>query len=112
MTAQQFVVLIMAVMINATVCSILPTLLYFVLRYPAFAHWLKRGIEDGDGIPHKQDLKDIVILFFASVFAWALVNIIFIWLFFDKDLLVLVGVVTTIVTALFGISRINNHKSA
>jgi hypothetical protein len=110
MIVQQIVVVIVAVMINATICAILPTILYFVLKYPLFAHWLKRGIEDGDGVPHKQDLKDIVILFFASVFAWILTNVIFIWIFFDKELLVLVGVVTTIVTALFGISRINNHK--
>jgi hypothetical protein len=106
MSLEQTMVLIFGSAINAVCLSIFPLFIFFVVKYPPFRFWIMKMVEDGDGIPHKADAKDALILFFAGLLCWVLINIIFMQVFFNRDFLVLIGVVSGIVFVLFGISKV------
>jgi hypothetical protein len=71
---------------------------------------MRNAVEDSDDKPHKQDLKDLALLFFASMATWVLLNIVFIAVFTDKDFTSLIVTVLGIVAILFGISKVTNAK--
>lgn len=108
MSIQAILVIIEAFCVNVTIMSVLPAIVYFMIRFPKFALWVKNGIEDSDDKPHKQDQKDLVLLFLGSIFAWIMANTIFISQALDKDFTAAVLVELGIVATLFGISKITN----
>lgn len=104
---RELVILIMAGLINITIFSLIPTFIYYLVKYPAFARWVIRLIIDDDNVAHKQDAKDAVILFFAVMFAWVLIDLVFLELLYElKNGLILIGSVTLIVGGLFGIREL------
>lgn len=110
LTIQQILVLVAGTLVNITLFMCLPTFIYFVVRYPAFRDWVMDMIEDSDDKPHKSDAKDAVLLFFAFMMGWVLVDIIFIMMHEDKDWLQLIITVAGIMSVLFGISKYEIKK--
>lgn len=91
--------------INLTIFSLSPVFIWFVVKNADFRKWVVRLIEDDDGVAHKQDAKDAVILFFAVMFSWLLIDLVLLELLFElKNGVVLIGIVSGIVAGLFGIS--------
>jgi hypothetical protein len=103
---EKIIVIVAGILINATIAAILPAVVYAMIRYPLFAQWVKEGIEDSDGKLHKQDVKDMVLLFWASICVWLLIIIAFVWLIFERDLQILFLCVLGAATTFFGISKI------
>src|SRR5690349_21516642 len=90
-------VLWIGVMINITIFSLTPIFIYAVIAFDGFRAWVKRLIEDDDGIAHKQDAKDAVILFFAIIFSWALIDLILLEIIYPlNNGIVLIGIVSGI----------------
>lgn len=106
MNLQQILICCVAMLVNLTIGGILPSVIYFMIRFPDFTKWIRNAVEDSDEKPHKQDLKDLALLFFACMATWTLLNIIFIAVFTDKDFTALIVTVLGIVATLFGISKL------
>lgn len=103
---EEIILTIMA-LINLTIASLTPIFIYCIVQYPGFRSWIVRLIEDDDGVAHKQDAKDAVILFFAVMFSWLLIDLVLLELLFElKNGVALIGSVSLIVGGLFGISQI------
>lgn len=109
-TIEKIIVIVSGILINVTIAAILPAVVFAMIRYPAFAKWVKEGIEDSDDKLHKQDVKDMVLLFWGSICGWLLILIAFVWLIFDKDLQALFLCVLGAAGAFFGISKITTGK--
>lgn len=107
MIDRDIIILIIGALINSTIAALMPTFIYAVVQFPAFRAWVVRLIEDDDGVAHKQDAKDAVILFFAVMFSWLLIDLVLLELLFEiKNGMLIIGAVTTIVAGLFGISSL------
>lgn len=98
-----------AAMVNLVMFMLFPTFVYSLVKFPDFRRWVVALVEDGDGIANKHDARDAVILFFAVIIGWVLVNIIFVDLIFGKDMIFLIGVVAGIFFTLLGISQLKKH---
>lgn len=100
-------ILTIGALINMTIFCLTPTFIFFVVVNQEFRKWVVRLIEDDDGVAHKQDAKDAVILFFAVMFSWLLIDLVLLDLLFElKNGVVLIGIVSGIVAGLFGISSL------
>lgn len=97
-----------AVLINGVLVLLPPVFIYALVKYPAFATWVRRLLEDGDDVPNKADAKDAVILFFAYVIGWGLVNLIIYSALFDKEITWLITTTAVLFVALLGVSQVSN----
>lgn len=97
-----------AVLINGIMVSGPPVFIYCLIKYPEFAGWIKSLIEDGDNVPNKADAKDAVILFFAYMVGWGLIDIILYSALYDKELNWLIGISSALFVALLGISQFSH----
>lgn len=97
-----------AVLINGIMVAGPPVFIYCLIKYPAFATWIKSLIEDGDNVPNKSDAKDAVILFFAYMIGWGLIDLILYSALYEKDLNWLIGITGALFVALLGISQFSH----
>lgn len=99
---------IAALMINGIFFFLPLIFIYCMVKYTTFAVWIRRLVEDGDDVPNKSDAKDAVILYFAYMVGWTLMDLILFSAMFDKELTVLIGSTSVLLLLLLGVSQISN----
>jgi hypothetical protein len=109
-TSRMYMV-IFAVSINLLMAIIPPAFIYCLIRYPKFADWIKDLIEGGDSVPNKDDAKDAVILFFAYMVGWLVINLFIGWGMFGEDWATVTSGASIVFLALLGLSQIHFKKN-
>lgn len=100
----QVMILIVFTLLNSIMGLYLAVFVFSFIKYPNVREKVIESFENGDKIAHTQDAYKAVTLAFAVVFGWALLDMVFVWAFTGKDLLVIVGVLIVVFGGLIGVS--------